>query len=322
MRIAKFPNVSHKVSWEKIIVTRDGHDGQGSPEILEKRKRLKDLSPPLTKDTILFFGLRETNQNVVEAQEVKENSEREMEEVKQDMEQEGEGAKGKEEETEKVDGENMEMAFDAMSIQRDEEKIDIENEKPQESERLGRERDTEVMEAYYDPGSNFGCQQIVEGERTLPAKDLCIKMLKATWPVLDSFDVTVGDICWNMRNTNKEYKFTKDQDRDNQTTASSGHSFTVDLSKGPTLSGSDTHSCATKELAVSKEVVAQFVTFKVKKLTLVDDALRKVIAIGSLAGEHIQQEEEAAKFLKEVPMEISCPTFGIGGWFRATTEVN
>ena len=146
-------------------------------------------------------------------------------------------------------------------------------------------------------------------------------MLKATWPVLDSFDVAVGDICWNMRNTNKEYKFTRDQDQDNQTTVSNGYSFSVDLSKGPTLSGPDTQSCATRDLTVSKEVIAQFVTFKVKKLTLVDDALRKAIAIGSLAGEHVQQEEEAAKFLKELPMEISCPTFGIGGWFRATTEV-
>ena len=77
---------------------------------------------------------------------------------------------------------------------------------------------------------------------------------------------------------------------------------------------------APKELWVSMEFVSQFVTFKVKKLTLAKDAMKRASAIGTFVDDQIKQEEEATKFLREVPMEISCPMFGIGGWFRATTK--
>ena len=69
---------------EKISVTRNDHDGPP----LEKRKRLVDLDPPLTENTILQFSLKD----VVEAEKEKPPPypEREMEKVLTNVEDEGE----------------------------------------------------------------------------------------------------------------------------------------------------------------------------------------------------------------------------------------
>ena len=62
---------------KKISVTRSDHEG---PPI-EKRKFLVDLSPPLTIDTVLHFGLKEQEDQVKETAESNIIEARQVEEV-------------------------------------------------------------------------------------------------------------------------------------------------------------------------------------------------------------------------------------------------
>ena len=155
-------------------------------------------------------------------------------------------------------------------------------------------------------------------------KEMCIKALKTTWPVLDLFDVTVSDLRWNNTLVDNPHKIVSGKEY-NMTT-SSRNWFSVDFSKehtpnSPNGEGLGMDSVA-KELYVSKEVVSQLVTFKVNMITLSKNELKRIKTIGDLENNKNKQEHEAAKFLKDVPMEICLPTFGVGGWYRATTEVS
>ena len=155
-------------------------------------------------------------------------------------------------------------------------------------------------------------------------KESCIKALKTTWPVLDLFDVTVSDLRWNKKITDKQHMFVSG--KENITTTWKRNWFSVDLSKGQKNNSPNSEELGMdrvlKELYVSREVVSQHLTFKVDKITLTKSQLDKVKTIGDLEKNQNKQEHEAAKFLKEVPMEICLPTFGVGGWYRATTEVS
>ena len=218
---------------ENCYVKRSDHEGSPLPW----RKLLLDLSPPLSEDTVLLFGVEEQQEEVVEAKKEKPPSYSEVE--------------------------------------------------------------------------------------TDELKEMCIKAFKTTWPVLDLFDVTLSDLKWNNKITDKQHMLLSGEK--NNTTTWSRNWFSVDLSKGHELNGPNSEglgmNSVTKELYVSREVISQLVTFKVDKITLTKSQLDKVKTIGDLEKNQNKQEHEAAKFLKEVPMEICLPTFGVGGRYRATTEV-
>ena len=64
---------------EKISVSRCDHEGPP----LEKRKRLKDLKPPLNKDTVLYFSRKEPQDHLKEA----ENRDDQRDKIKTEMEE-------------------------------------------------------------------------------------------------------------------------------------------------------------------------------------------------------------------------------------------
>ena len=230
MRKKYFP----QESVENCYVERSECEGSS----LQWHKLLVDLNPPLTEDTVLFFGVQQQQHEVEEAKKEKPPSYSEVE--------------------------------------------------------------------------------------TDELKEICIKALKTTWPVLDLFDVTVSDLRWNKKITDKQHMFVSG--KENITTTWKRNWFSVDLSKGQKNNSPNSEELGMdrvlKELYVSREVVSQHLTFKVDKITLTKSQLDKVKTIGDLEKNQNKQEHEAAKFLKEVPMEICLPTFGVGGWYRATTEVS
>ena len=300
---------------EKITVTLD--DPSSGPIVLEKRKSLRDLSPCLTKDTVLFFGLRkseEAREGLHREEEVLPEPERNESKHHEEVE---EVARKEDEEQDVIARKDAPDHCDVMKSQKEDNSNQTRQEiEDQDDVKRVSSCNLETLEETGDHSAPLS------NGRSLPTEEMCIQMLKATWPILDSFDITVSDISWNMKSNVKDFKFTdiEDLSRTAETPNPKGHSFNADLTRGTILSGLSTQARSAKDLWVAKEIVSQFVTFKVKKMVLNRDVLKRAVTIGSFAEDQIKQEEAAAKFLKEVPMEILCPSFGIGGWFRATTK--